>query len=42
MVSKKRRRIKSKTPINWSYFSFKQRLLNKIREYPNVKVKIVI
>ena len=44
MIFKRKRRINSKTArniITWSHFSFRQRLLNKIREFPNVKVKMV-
>jgi putative transposase len=44
MVSKKKRKIRSKTAraiITWSHFSFRERLLNKIKEYPECRVKLV-
>ena len=44
MILKGKRKINSKTArniITWSHFTFRQRLLHKIREYPNVKLKIV-
>jgi len=27
--------------MTWSHFTFKERLLNKVREYPGCKVKLV-
>jgi putative transposase len=46
MVSKKmkKRKIRSKTAraiITWSHFTFRERLLNKIKEHPECKVKLV-
>jgi len=44
MVSKKKRKIRSKTAraiITWSHFTFRERLLNKVKEYPGCKVKLV-
>ncbi len=43
MVKKGFRKINSKTArsmLGWSHFRFRQRLLNKVREYPWVKVGI--
>jgi putative transposase len=44
MVKRGKRRIRSKTAfamLTWSHYNFKQRLLNKTREYPWCKVLIV-
>jgi len=44
MISKKKKRkIRSKTAraiITWSHFTFRERLLNKVKEYPECKVKL--
>ena len=44
MILRKTRKIKRKTArnlITWSHFSFRQKLINKLREYPEVSLKIV-
>jgi putative transposase len=44
MVSKKKRKIRSKTAraiITWSHFRFRERLLSKVKEYPECRVKLV-
>jgi putative transposase len=44
MISKSKRKISSKTAraiITWSHFTFRERLLNKVKEYPLCKVKLV-
>lgn len=44
MVDKRKRKINSKIArqiITWSHYKFRERLLNKAREYPWVKVKII-
>jgi len=44
MIKRKERKINNKTVRNiltWSHFRFKQRLLSKVREYPQCEVKIV-
>jgi len=44
MVKRKERKIRSKTArslITWSHFSFRQRLIHKLNEYKEVKLKIV-
>lgn len=44
MVSRRKRRIRSKTArnmISWSHYTFRQKLLEKAREYPWVKIKLV-
>ncbi|MFL5811576.1 MAG: RNA-guided endonuclease TnpB family protein [Flavisolibacter sp.] len=43
-INRKKRKISSKTAraiITWSHFTFRERLLDKVKEYPECKVKLV-